>query len=87
MTTLQMPMVHLNGTGKLSLLGQLSDASDALNAAYDAIKRAAPNGRDYYPLGPDAMQAATDQHLDRLQRLDAIKAELDAMAEHVYDAG
>jgi hypothetical protein len=86
MTTLQMPMVHLNGTGKDSLLEQLSNASDALNDAYAAIKQAVPNGRDYYPLGPAAMQAATDQHFDRLRRLDAIKAELDAMAEHIYDA-
>lgn len=87
MTALQMPHVHLNGTGKQTLIDDLSSASDALNAAYAALKRTAPNCRDYYPIGAAAMDAAQRQHFDRLKRLDEIKAEIDAMAEHVAGAG
>jgi hypothetical protein len=73
------PTIHLNGTSKQSLIDGLCDASDALNTAYEALKQTAPNGRDYYTQGPQALAAATDEHLDRLRRLDAIKAEIDAL--------
>jgi hypothetical protein len=81
------PTIHLNGTSKARLIDALCNASDALNAAYAALRETAPNGRDYYPQGPAALPAATNEHLDRLRRLDAIKAEIDALAQAIDQQG
>lgn len=75
-----LPTIHLNGTSKERLVDALCDASNALNEAYEALKQTAPNGRDYYPQGNDALAAATSEHMDRLRRLDAIKDEVDQLA-------
>ncbi len=78
-----LPTVHLNGTSKAALLEQLENASNALNDAYAAMKQAAPNGRDYYPQGEDALARATAAHLDRLRRVDTVKDEIDDMAREI----
>jgi hypothetical protein len=75
----QLPTIHLNGTSRERLVEQLCEASAALDAAYEALKRAAPNGRDYYPQGPAAMEAAEREHRDRMARVDAVKQEVDAL--------
>lgn len=77
---LQAPLCHLNGTSKKELLEQLENAYTAIGDAYDVLKRAAPNARDYYPLGAEAMARATDQHYDRLKRLDSVRDELTEIA-------
>src|ERR1035437_1215708 len=77
---MQLPTIHMNGTGKQALIDQLTAASDALETAFQAMKQAAPNGRDYYPQGAVAMERAEAEHRDRMTRLDMIKAEVDAMA-------
>jgi hypothetical protein len=38
----------------------------------------APNGRDYYPQGPDAIKTANHEHLQRMSRL---RTTLDEMGE------
>lgn len=73
---MQVPTVHLNGTSKEGLVKPLAEAYDAIDLAYDALKRTAPNGRDYYPQGDGALVQAGAEHMDRLRRLDAIKEEL-----------
>lgn len=77
---MQLPTIHHNGTAKPSLIDALCAASAALDAAYNALKQTAPNGRDFYPQGPDAIRNATEEHLDRLRRVDAVKSEIDRMA-------
>lgn len=77
------PTIHLNGTSRERLLDGFMEASQAIEAAYQAIKQTAPNGRDYYPQGARAMEAAEAEHYSRLSRLDAIKKELDEMASAV----
>lgn len=79
MKTLLAPLVHLNGTGKKDLVDALDNAYGALDEAYAALKRTAPNGRDYYPLGPNAIDTAMQEHQDRLRRLDALMKEVEAM--------
>ncbi len=81
--SLQLPDIHMNGTSKEALVDALCDASFALNAAYEALKQTAPNGRDYYTLGPLAIGHATNQHMSRLRRLDDIKREIDTIIEGV----
>ena len=81
------PTVHLNGTSRESLLDDLMKASSALEEAYQALKRTAPNGRDYYPQGPDAVYLAEGEHRSRLERLDSVKGEVDQLAVAVDRAG
>lgn len=83
---MQIPCIHLNGTSRESLLNDLEAASTALDAAYEAMKRTAPNGRDYYPLGPQAIDTAVSEHMSRLRRLDAIKHEIDDITRGIADA-
>ena len=42
------PIVHMNGTGWSDLYEQYDAANAALRAAGDALRKASPNGRDYY---------------------------------------
>jgi hypothetical protein len=76
---MQLPTIHHNGTSKERLIEALCEASAKLDDAYQALKQTAPNGRDYYPQGPEALQRATAEHLDRLRRVDAVKNEIDAL--------
>ena len=76
--TMTFPVLHMNGTSADGLIDPLSNAYDALNTAYEALKQTAPNGRDYYVhRDPNALKTATEQHMARLRRVDEIKAELE----------
>jgi len=74
---MQLPCIHLNGTSKERLIESLCAASQALDLAYSALKQTAPNGRDYYPIGPGALERATAEHFGRLRKLDDVKKEID----------
>jgi hypothetical protein len=86
-TALTFPTVHMNGTGRQDLLDQYLTAANAVTAARHALHDTYPNGRDYYPQGPEAIQHAMNEHEARLERLAAVRAELLALAEAVADAG
>ena len=53
-----LPTIHLNGTDPKTLLGDAINAMDALRTAIEALDKTAPNGRDYYPQGSDALGLA-----------------------------
>ena len=84
MTNIIAPIVHMNGTSRAELELQLQNAYMSLHNAYDAMKRAAPNGRDYYPV-PGLMERAVEQHMRRLREvgdvMDEIEAELGMLRE------
>lgn len=82
---LMIPVIHLNGTSQTEIEGQLSDAHRAVGAAMTALRRAAPNGRDYYPLGPDAIHRATSEHVARLKKLEEVQKELMEIWEGLPD--
>lgn len=73
------PTVHINGTGANDLLSQYEHAFSAVTDAIRAVTEAAPHGRDYYVHGPDAYQAARNEHLDRVRRLQTVAEELIAL--------
>ena len=79
------PTIHLNGTSKRELLEQQLTAMNAVSAARAALAAAAPNGRDYYPQGNEAIQHALDEHATRLGYLETVFAELEAIAQHISD--
>lgn len=77
------PIVHMNGTSADRLMESLSDVCDAAQKTYEALKQAAPNGRDYYQ-EPGRMEKAEAQHRWRMMLLDAlqksVEQEMDAIA-------
>ena len=68
---MMIPTVHLNGTGKAALVDGIEAAHRAVAAALDALAEAAPNGRDYYPQGSDAIGRAIAEQDRKSTRLNS----------------
>lgn len=83
---LVIPIVHLNGTSRESLIDNLSEVYNALEDVRGKLKQAAPNGRDYYP-DPGRMDLAVAQHRRRLSAIDALQNEIEAEMEAISEAG
>ena len=83
MTALATPTVHLNGTSKESLLDALSDARHALRDTMDRLGHTAPNGRDFYVQGPNAMHRAEVEYRARVQALLNVYDELGEIAQAI----
>lgn len=79
------PTIHMNGTPPEQLVEQLLKAYRAVDDAMSALAEAAPNGRDYYPQGPDAVQEATEEHWSRIKKLRSVYADLEEMVISVQD--
>mgnify|MGYP001453193936 CR=1 FL=1 len=63
----------------------LSDVCDATRKTYEALKQAAPNGRDYYPeLG--RMQKAEAQHRWRMTLLDALQKSIEQEMDAIFQS-
>lgn len=80
---IQIPVVHLNGTGKEELLKLYDDAFTKLESAYHALKKAAPNGRDYYTISAFAISGAQNDHRNRLRLIDSVKDELEEIMKGI----
>jgi len=80
---LTLPTIHLNGTSQQALAEQLEIAGIALRVAVDAVVEAQPNGRDYYPQGPDAFQRAQNEHNARVTALQKVLTELQTLHESI----
>ena len=78
------PIVHLNGTGKDTLIEQRTLAYTALRMAVNGLKQMAPNGRDYYPV-PGLLEDAVHQHMDRLRVINEIMDDLVAEIDHIEE--
>ena len=79
------PSIHLNGTAAADLTQGYADAHAAVQDAITKVCAACPNGRDYYPQGQPAMQAAQDEHWARLRLLKQVAAELEELGMHCAD--
>lgn len=77
------PTVHMNGTSRHALLDDIEEATNSLLIAQNALRAMSPNGRDYYPQGPDAIQTAMDEHQVRIDRVRAVREELNTIAEAI----
>jgi hypothetical protein len=76
---MMIPTIHLNGTAKQDLMDALSDAYFAIGEAQRKLADTAPNGRDYYPQGGEAIYTATEEHRARWQKLEDVRRELDEL--------
>lgn len=78
-----MPTIHLNGTSQADLFGNICTAGETLQDAMDALAKTAPNGRDYYPQGQSALGEALRDHNGRMDKLQAVYAELQGIAAYL----
>lgn len=81
-----LPTIHPNGTGRETLVADYQRFLGALNSARTGMRDVGPNGRDYYPQGPGALERAQAEHLARMKRLDSIIEEIEAIVVHIADA-
>ena len=80
-----LPTIHLNGTDPRDLLQDVLDALTAIREAIRALDKTAPNGRDYYPQGSDALGLAHGEYFDRREHLCVVVRELEQIAEYLSD--
>ena len=80
-----LPTIHLNGTHPRDLLQDVLDALTAIREAIRALDKTAPNGRDYYPQGGDALGLAFGEYLLRRDSLCNVLKELEQIAEYLSD--
>lgn len=78
-----LPIIHLNGSGKASLLNDYRSAMEKVRDAIDATNATCPNGRDYYVSDdPAAYTKARREHIARVTQLQNVYDELLALAMH-----
>ena len=76
------PKLNINGSSASDLIEPRRQAMDHLMDAIEALRQAAPNGRDY-PGDYDGCAADRDRHFARLERIKAIREELMTEALHI----
>lgn len=84
MKNIELPIIHLNGSGKINLAESYLAAYTAVRQALETVQKAGPHGRDYYVShDPDALNRALEQHREWCKNLFLIAADLLAICEHV----
>jgi hypothetical protein len=82
---IQLPLVHMNGTGIKTLTEDYDNAGDKLRDFVDTWERMEFNARDYYPHGPEAWTKARDARDAINAKIREIEQYIDAHREHLYD--
>ena len=81
------PHVHMNGTSKRELIDQQIAIMHAADALLTALRAANPNGRDYYPLGDEALVRAAAEHKARVAQVQDLRADAEALALAIQAQG
>jgi predicted ATPase len=85
--TLIIPTVHMNGTGKQTLIEEYVNAMNAVQTAIDALAQITVHSRDYYPQGNDAINEAKYQWNKQYDELMTVRNELEAIAIAIDEQG
>ena len=80
-----LPVIHLNGTSRETLVSEYQAALDAVREARAALARVTVNGRDYYPIGPNALDAAIAEHRRHQRALHDVAEHLGKVLWHLTD--
>jgi hypothetical protein len=73
---MMIPSVHLNGTSRDELQRECRKACEAVVKAMQALGEMAPDGRDYYPQGPNAFHSAAAEWRTRYNAMEKIHSEI-----------
>ena len=79
------PTIHSNGTGAADLLEQVENVYRLAGDLAEALGKACPNERDYYPQGDNAVHTAIAEHSARMVAVEKIRDDMLALADNVYD--
>ena len=77
------PTIHMNGSSVHDLSACLENAYAALRVAMEKLEECAPNGRDYYPQGNNAINQAMAEHYGRTKAILEIMRQLGELYLHV----
>lgn len=84
-TDTELPVVHLNGTGLQTLLGEYKTALRSLEQAKQAVLGTTCHGRDYYPKGDTAYLRAHSQRQAAIYHLNQTISYVESHVEHLYN--
>ena len=82
---MMVPTIHLNGTSREDLEAAAEAAYRALTEAIEKVAALGPNGRDFYPQGPDALGQALEEHAQLRGRLEAVRGEVEIYYNALVD--
>lgn len=77
--SLQGPVPNINGTSKDELIRQQKAVVKAARALVEALREAAPNGRDYQTVEAERFDAARDQWTARMNAAERILKEAELL--------
>ena len=80
---MQLPTIHMNGTGAKTLREHYDRADDALFEFKEAFSAIEFNARDYYVDGPDAWGNAVEARLEINRKIQDIQLYLNAHRAHL----
>lgn len=80
---MMVPTIHRNGTTRQELLRQQVAAMNAIDTALEAMGKASPHGRDFYPQSPSAFLTAAAEHQARVEALQGVRDQLMQLAEAI----
>ncbi len=81
-----LPTIHLNGTGKKSLLEDYDNALNKLQDAIEEFNKIQFHARDYYVQGPDAYNSALNERIEQAKKLKEVYEYLLAHAVHINES-
>jgi hypothetical protein len=79
------PTIHVNGDTGEKLCADFLEAYKAICHAEDLLAVTGPNGRNYYPQGPEALIAAIEEHQERMALLSKVGNECLELAKYCAD--
>jgi hypothetical protein len=80
-------LVHLKGTSKESLIEQYAEAYNAVGAAQEALQKASPNGRNYYPLPAGSFEKARNEYIEQAKKLAEVRTFLESLIIGIDEQG
>ena len=84
MRELTFPTIHLNGSSADDLIKQNRNAVYKIQEAMEALRKAAPHGRDYYMQYDGAFAYARTEHENRMTKLKEVFDELNEIVMDLY---
>lgn len=78
-----LPTIHLNGSGRESLMKQYHQTYLAVHEALCSLRKLDIHDRDYYPQGPDAGPQARRENQARIEKLQGVLDEIEAIYNSV----
>ena len=73
------PVVHMNGDSRATLISQNRAVYDKAKDLLDALAEASPNGRNFYTISDDAMRQAVTEARARYAAVQAIKSDMETI--------